>query len=145
MYRFQMSTVCFPMGSNLLPTGHPSWEPPRPGPPHRGTFAIISLCLSTTIICVWSSFHRDIPLTRLSVFRSRLRDARLVLVALFFPELLLFFAINQFFCARRVVKTASELKTFRVLSDGEKPLKSWTVSFTIAICRFRGNFTHGFL
>ncbi|KLO11913.1 hypothetical protein SCHPADRAFT_891194 [Schizopora paradoxa] len=45
-----------------------AFTPPLPGraawaanPTCRGTFDIITLCLSTTIICIWSSIHNDIP------------------------------------------------------------------------------------
>ncbi|KLO14051.1 hypothetical protein SCHPADRAFT_967020 [Schizopora paradoxa] len=73
----------------------------------RGTFSIALMCLSTTLICIWSSVHRDIPLQRTSTFRSLLRDTPLVLVALFAPELLFYFALNQFLAARNLVRQHS--------------------------------------
>ncbi|KLO14733.1 hypothetical protein SCHPADRAFT_825899 [Schizopora paradoxa] len=70
----------------------------------RGTFQIFTLCATTTVICIWSSVHRDIPYRRLSTFRSLPREAAWVLVAFFFPEFLLLFAMNQTSTARRLVK-----------------------------------------
>lgn len=109
-----MNTTCFTYPSTS--PGHAAWVP---NPSCRGTFGIASLCLSTTLICIWSSVHRDIPLKRLSTFRSLLRDAPLVLVALFCPELLFYYALNQFLCARRLVNLASRLENFRVPSVEE--------------------------
>ncbi len=118
-----MNTTCFTFFSTR--TGHAAWAP---SPSCRGTFEIISLCLSTTVICIWSSVHKDIPLKRLSMFRSFLRDAPFVLVAIFCPELLLYFAINQYLCARKVFKTASALQSFSVPSD-EEPHKPSRVCY----------------
>ncbi len=38
-----------------------------------------------------------------------MRDAPFVLVAIFCPELLLYFAINQYLCARKVFETAVQV------------------------------------
>ncbi|KLO14048.1 hypothetical protein SCHPADRAFT_827007, partial [Schizopora paradoxa] len=94
-----MNAICFTFPSS--PPGHAAWVA---DPSCRGTFNITLLCLSTTIICIWSSVHRDIPLQRLSVFRSLLRNVPFVLVALFAPELLFYFALNQFLVARNLVR-----------------------------------------
>ncbi|KLO14056.1 hypothetical protein SCHPADRAFT_928105 [Schizopora paradoxa] len=92
-------------------SGHAGWVP---DPPCRGTFGIASLYFATgTLICIRSSIHRDIPLERLSTFCSPLRDAPLVLVALFAPELMFYFALSLI-CARNVVKFASDLQSFKV-------------------------------
>ncbi len=55
-----MNTTCFTFSSPSK--GHAAWAP---DPSCRGTFGIISLCLSTTTICIWSSIHWNIPLERL--------------------------------------------------------------------------------
>ncbi|KLO06919.1 hypothetical protein SCHPADRAFT_672800, partial [Schizopora paradoxa] len=51
-----MNTTCFTFPSTL--PGRAAWVA---NPTYRGTFEIITLCLSTTIICIWSSIHKDIP------------------------------------------------------------------------------------
>ncbi|KLO14054.1 hypothetical protein SCHPADRAFT_330903 [Schizopora paradoxa] len=107
-----MNATCFTFPSS--PPGHAAWVA---DPSCRGTFNIALLCLSTTLICIWSSVHRDIPFERLSTFCSLRRDAPLVLVALFAPELMFYFALNQYICARSVFRFASELESFRVPSD----------------------------
>lgn len=110
-----MNTTCFAFPSTS--PGHAAWVP---DPSCRGTFGIALLCLSTTLICIWSSVHRDIPLERLSAARSLLRSAPLVFVALFAPELLFYFALNQFLCAKNLVKLGSRSKGFGVPSDEER-------------------------
>ncbi|KLO06921.1 hypothetical protein SCHPADRAFT_672859 [Schizopora paradoxa] len=51
-----MNVTCFTFPSTL--PGQATWAP---NPTCRGTSNIITLCLSTTIICIWSSIHKDIP------------------------------------------------------------------------------------
>ncbi|KLO05219.1 hypothetical protein SCHPADRAFT_839666 [Schizopora paradoxa] len=92
-----MNNTCFTFPS--LAPGQAAWAA---DPSCRGSFGIALLCLSTTIICIWSSVHRDIPLKRLPTMPSLIRDAPLVLVALFAPELMFYFALNQYLCARNL-------------------------------------------
>ncbi len=132
-----MNTTCFTFPSTG--TGHAAWAS---SPSCRGTFEIISLCLSTTIIYIWSSIHWDIPLQRVDadlppidgwrfkdvkrrlkrkstvVARSFLWHSPLVLVAIFCPELMLYNAIDQLLCARRLRKECS--KALEEISHGKK-------------------------
>ncbi|KDQ06935.1 hypothetical protein BOTBODRAFT_82753, partial [Botryobasidium botryosum FD-172 SS1] len=80
-----------------------------PQPTFRGTFGIFSLCLSTMVICVWSTIHMDIPTERRSMTQSTIHGVSWMLSALFCPELLLFIAFNQRMSARGILKQASEL------------------------------------
>ncbi|KLO14053.1 hypothetical protein SCHPADRAFT_939836 [Schizopora paradoxa] len=114
-----MNATCFTFPST--DPGQAAWVA---DPSCRGTFNIALSCLSTTFICIWSSVHKDIPFQPLSTFRSLRRDAPLVLVALFAPELMLYFALNQYICARSVFRFASELESFKVQSNEEKYVSS---------------------
>jgi len=109
--------MCFDNAIFSTPPGQPVWAA---DPSCRGTFGIISLCFSTTVICIWSAIHRDIPLYRLDTIPSLLRDAPWVLVAILCPELLVFYALNQFVVARKLVQAASDSKKFRVASNMER-------------------------
>ncbi len=132
-----MNTACFTFPS--AGTGHAVWAS---SPSCRGTFEIISLCLTTTIICIWSSIHWDIPLRRVDadlpaidgwsfkdikgrlkrkftlLSRSLLWHGPLVLVAIFCPELMLYNAIDQLLCARKLRKEFS--KPLEEISHGKK-------------------------
>ena len=82
-----------------------------PEPTQRGTFGIISLCLSTMIICTWSNPHLH-TLTghspRLIVQVSR------TLLACCAPELLLFRAMNELACASTLLKRVLEFHPYLV-------------------------------
>ncbi|KLO08945.1 hypothetical protein SCHPADRAFT_944017 [Schizopora paradoxa] len=102
-----MNVTCFTFSSS--PPGHAAWTASSNC---RGTFDIITLCFSTIIICIWTSIHWDIPLSRLSDslyelpwwkhwaikhYRFIKRRGPTVIIAFFFPALLLFRAVNQLF------------------------------------------------
>ncbi|KLO05221.1 hypothetical protein SCHPADRAFT_839669 [Schizopora paradoxa] len=101
-----MNNTCFTFPSSA--PGQAAWAA---DPSCRWTFGIALLCLSTTIICIWSSVHRDIHLKRLPTMPSLIRDAPLALVALFAPELMFYFALNQYLCARNLVKIAKRFES----------------------------------
>ena len=64
-------------------------------PELRGTFGIISFCLSTLIICIWSTLHFNIPTKRYTETRRFFFHVFWMFLALLAPELLLFLAINE--------------------------------------------------
>ena len=73
-------------------------DPPHPWvpePKQRGTFGIISLCLSTMIICIWSTLHFNIPIKRYTATRRFFIQVSWMFIALLAPEVLLFLAINE--------------------------------------------------
>src|SRR5260221_11445538 len=61
----------------------------------RSTFAILSFCSSTMIICVWSTLHFNIPARHFTSTRRFFFELGWVLFALLAPEVLLYFAINE--------------------------------------------------
>ncbi|KLO10721.1 hypothetical protein SCHPADRAFT_999341 [Schizopora paradoxa] len=81
------------------------WES---SPKKRGTYQIFSLCASTTVICIWSAVHRDIPPRRLTALRSYALQATWVFIAFFLPELIFVFALKQLLDARRMAKKISK-------------------------------------
>ena len=93
--------------SNTTSPGDPSflW---KPEPTQRGTFGILSFCLSTLIICVWSALHFDIPITRLTPTHQFFIHVSWLVVALIAPEVLLCAAIDQRVDAEILMKTAVE-------------------------------------
>ena len=77
-----------------------------PEPNQRGTFGIISLCLSTLIVCTWNTLHFDIPPRRYSIIRHFFLQLAWMIIALYAPELLLFLAINERVTAGTLLKVA---------------------------------------
>ncbi|KLO04266.1 hypothetical protein SCHPADRAFT_840846 [Schizopora paradoxa] len=90
--------------NRTLPSSTTVANPPFvwvPSSETRGTFQIFSLCASTTVICIWSAVHRDIPPKRLNGLPSYTLQATWVFAALFLPEFVFVYALKQFLDARQ--------------------------------------------
>ncbi|EHK19811.1 uncharacterized protein TRIVIDRAFT_203391 [Trichoderma virens Gv29-8] len=86
----------------------------QPGGCYRGTWNIISTCLSTIIACTWSIQHLNIPATDDTQFQKNKRKMKWMIITVLFPELVLIHAIFEFHMA---------WKALRLMSDKEKPVK----------------------
>jgi hypothetical protein len=75
-------------GTNLSATWHPE-------PRERGTFNILSTCLTTMILCVWTSVHLNIPEHNGGIRRTFLRKSGWLLLALLAPEIVAWNAWEQ--------------------------------------------------
>ncbi|KLO05558.1 hypothetical protein SCHPADRAFT_814071, partial [Schizopora paradoxa] len=76
-------------------------------PTTRGTYGILSLCLSTMLISVWSALHLDVPTKRPSLWQKAGRNSCWILMGLLCPEVILYHAICQLWLARRLVRLMS--------------------------------------
>ncbi|KAF2142451.1 uncharacterized protein K452DRAFT_270118 [Aplosporella prunicola CBS 121167] len=110
--------------SNVLETifgsqanGTTSWQPE---PTTRGTFSILSTCLVTLSLCVWTAVHLNIPAYG-QVDRQKWRKLRWLTFTLFAPELVILTAYHQ----RKSAKKALEIgiKTFGQEPHDSFPLK----------------------
>ncbi|KAI0707856.1 hypothetical protein C8Q76DRAFT_800172 [Earliella scabrosa] len=78
----------------------------------RGTYSILTSCISTLFICTWSALHLDIPDSDQSSFMRLLDKLGWLVIGLLAPEYLLILAINQYLAARDLTKFARQrLKT----------------------------------
>ena len=73
-------------------------------PDGRGTFTLVSSCVFTLTICVYSAMHLNVPPRRESVLNFWLRNIRWALLGIFGPELVVFIAWKQYLSAKAVVK-----------------------------------------
>jgi len=73
-------------------------------PKQRGTFGIVAICISTLVICVWSTIHFNVPTTRLTLTRGFFTQVLWMVIALLAPEYLLYLAINQWTDVAYLVK-----------------------------------------
>jgi len=64
-------------------------------PEQRGTSGILVICISTLVICVWSTLHFNIPTPRRTPTRRFFTQVLWMVIALIAPELLLLFAIFE--------------------------------------------------
>ena len=82
------------------PSGALIW---REEPHFRGTFAILTSCVGTLLVCTWSALHDDIPHGK-SKIRRRLHQCVWLVMSLLAPELLLLIAFDQFWTAYNLTK-----------------------------------------
>ncbi|KZV86485.1 hypothetical protein EXIGLDRAFT_774592, partial [Exidia glandulosa HHB12029] len=67
----------------------------------RGTYDILSLCVSTLAICVWSAVHMDIP-TNKTFWNVHVKRIAWLAVGLILPEMLVITALGQLMHARSI-------------------------------------------
>ncbi|KAK1753845.1 hypothetical protein QBC47DRAFT_385061 [Echria macrotheca] len=98
----------------------------RPEPATRGTFGLLSSCVITMILCIWTSLHLNIPdvdeprIKYLPPLHT-LRKAWWVLVGLFAPEVVTWVAFEQFRDARHLRNRMNELLFDKRSPDVEAP------------------------
>ncbi|KAI5797792.1 hypothetical protein EDC01DRAFT_39180 [Geopyxis carbonaria] len=76
----------------------PAWVA---GPRTRGTFEILSSCIFTLALCVYTAIHLNVPPQGESIYRNYVRITKWVLIALVAPEIVLYAAVLQFRLARK--------------------------------------------
>lgn len=69
-------------------------------PPQRGTFSIITSCILTMGLCIWSALHLNIPSKGQGTVQFWLQNVKWMLVGLLAPELVIFAAWRQYISAR---------------------------------------------
>lgn len=78
----------------------------QPEPNVRGTFTILSTCIITLLLCVYSSVHLNLPAIDRSKTFIGLRRAAWVLCGLIAPEFIIFTAQGQHARAKQISKEA---------------------------------------
>ena len=73
-------------------------------PNGRGSFTLVSNCILTLTICVYSAMHLNVPPHGESTFQFWLRNIRWALLGIFGPELVVFIAWQQYLSAKSLVK-----------------------------------------
>jgi hypothetical protein len=92
----QALSTCFNVtGETIGWVDEPNW---------RSTLSIITSCLVTMGLCVWSALHLNIPSGRDSQARIWMRNIKWILVGVFGPELVVFAAWRQYVSARAMQK-----------------------------------------
>lgn len=78
-----MSSLLFGNGTNIV-----HW---KPNPNTRGTSDILSTCIITMLLCVWTAVHLNVSPPG-SVWLPRLRKVRWLVLALLAPEMIAYTA-----------------------------------------------------
>jgi hypothetical protein len=100
-------------GTNLSATWHPE-------PRERGTFNILSTCLTTMILCVWTSVHLNIPEHNGGIRRTFLRKSGWLLLALLAPEIVAWNAWEQRHIAAEITNIS-----VKVFGPGQSSSPGW--------------------
>lgn len=101
----------------------------QPGSCYRGTWNIVSTCLSTIIACTWSIQHLNIPATDDSGWEKNKRKMKWMIITVLFPELVLIHAMFEFHMAWKALRLMEEnKKSVEWPWWSRKPTLSWLPS-----------------
>lgn len=78
-------------------------------PNGRGTSGIITSCILTLSLCVWSAMHLNIPKKAESKREYWLRNLKWVLLGILIPELVVLSAWRQWLSARSMTQQMKEI------------------------------------
>ena len=77
----------------------------------RGTFTIVSSCITTLILCVYSAVHLNVPCHNDSELRRWLRTTKWVILGILGPELVVFVAWRQYVSATTLERAVKQVQT----------------------------------
>ena len=113
-------------------------------PNGRGTFTLVSSCVLTLIICVYSAMHLNVPPHGESTLRFWMRNIRWGFWGIFGPELVVFIAWKQYVSAKAIEKgSRNEFETKGSLLQVEMIPKPSAVCLSAPIIPMPGVLTTG--
>jgi hypothetical protein len=83
-------------------------------PNMRGTSSILYSCVLTLFACIYTALHLNVPKSGSTAFHLLFTKVKWSLLALFAPELVVYYASSQFFQARRLAKDMRKLYESKV-------------------------------
>ena len=102
----------------LLPNATAITSAVGSAPAYRDKFNIVSTCLSTLLICVWTVVHVDIPPTPQPWYLVLLEKIWWLVVGIIAPDFLLYLATAEFIIAVHILRDAHWYLRFQSHSDG---------------------------
>ncbi|KAH7632051.1 hypothetical protein B0T09DRAFT_336897 [Sordaria sp. MPI-SDFR-AT-0083] len=105
-------------GYTFTNSSDPNWVPE---PDRRGTYDILSVCVVTLGLCVWTAVHLNVPEHNESAGKQLMRKIGWLMLSLLSPELIAYTAYQQYLQARSLVKIMNqeELKQIDGAFDDE--------------------------
>lgn len=82
-----------------------------PEPNGRGTWGLISSCVLTLVLCVWSALHLNIPAPHEPVLRTFLKNVCWIVTGIYAPELVVFVAWRQSSSAKILTSTVNSSRS----------------------------------
>ncbi|KAK8851127.1 hypothetical protein PGQ11_013606 [Apiospora arundinis] len=71
---------------------------------HRGTWGIITNCLTTIFACTWSIQHLNVPLSSDGSWSRRWRGAKWMTITILFPEFMVVHALFELLMATKALQ-----------------------------------------
>ncbi|KAF3931392.1 hypothetical protein ABW19_dt0200926 [Dactylella cylindrospora] len=99
-------------------------------PNGRGTFGLVSSCVITLTLCVWSALHLNVPPAGTTLKRAAYTRTKWVIVGIFAPELLVATASAQYITARWLYNEIKKDVKYRaeLLDMANPPVEpTWTM------------------
>lgn len=84
-----------PRATNIA-SSPPAWVDEPNG---RGTYSLLFACFNTLFLCAWTAFHPNVPCKQSNI-RFMISRSQWMLIAIIFPEVVLFTAWDQWWAAR---------------------------------------------
>lgn len=112
----------------------------HPEPHYRGTYGILSSCLTTMILCIWTAVHLNMP-EQHGFLRQVFRKTGWLIIGLFAPELVAWSAFQQNRDARQLTREMGP--RLYLFCDGTRPAVSSNVLARCFRRIFRRKHTHG--
>jgi hypothetical protein len=110
--------LAFPVVQSLVHGNETTTVGWVPDPMGRGTFGLVSSCLLTLGVCVWSAIHLNVPPPSDTQYHIWLRNVKWGLVGIFAPELILFAAWKQWNSAKTL--TAEVMSCRQLQKDSQR-------------------------
>ena len=93
----------------------------QPEPSVRGTYSVLSICISTYIICIWTATHIDILSRKCGFWRSLGRRLQGLRIGIITPTVFMGVAASQLYTAVRLSRDAHAF-----LNEPPPPLPVWS-------------------
>jgi len=113
-----------PVAFDLAARDEPSSPESSMGQIKRTLFGIMWSCLSTTILCAWTAVHPNVPPQ--SKWQARWNRLELMFWMIVAPELVLAWAVRQFFVAKEIRDTYNDSREGKC---GQLLLRAHTANF----------------
>ena len=115
---------------------NPQWQPEPDG---RGTASLLQTCLLTILLCVYNSIHLNIPPHKDSEWRVFYEKSKFVMLALFAPEIITYFAWAQRMDAKAIANALNKAKGYPAITPTYQRLWQSFRKFAGCVSRcFRG-------
>ncbi len=103
-------------------------------PDGRGTTSLVTSCLLTLVLCVWSALHLNVPRKGQSKAQSLFLNVRWIITGIYAPELVVFTAWRQWSSARLLQSIVQDALRTEEDKNMEQRYSEWTMTHSFFAC-----------